>query len=134
MKKIPFRTVIAFCLLILLAASCKKDPGPGGSSTIYGKVYMKDYNSTFTLLEEQYYAPDVWVFIIYGDDRDYGDKVRTGPGGVYEFKYMRKGSYQVYAYSKDSTLQTTAQIPVIQNVNVSKNNEDVQVPDIVIFN
>ena len=126
--------VLFIAILCLMAVSCKKEPGPGGNSTIYGKVFVKDYNSTFTILEQSYYGPDIWVFIIYGDDRDYGDKVRTGPGGTFEFKYMRPGTYHVYAYSKDSTLQTLASLPVIRDVDVPKKKQDVQVPDIVIFN
>ena len=127
-------SVFLISVACMLAFSCKKEPGPGGNSTIYGKVFVKDYNSTFTVLEQSYYGPDIYVYIIYGGDRDYGDKVKTGPGGTYEFKYMRPGTYHLYAYSKDSTLQTLAPLPVIQDAEVSKKKQDVEVPDIVIFN
>jgi len=127
-------TLLVITILCLFVVSCKKEPGPGGNSSIYGKVLVKDYNSTFTVLEQTYYGPDIWVFIIYGNDRDYGDKVRTGPGGIYEFKYLRPGTYHVYAFSKDSTLQTIAPLPVIKDVDVAKKNNDVEVPDIEIFN
>jgi len=126
-------------LLLLLAGltvfllSCEKDPGEGGKSTIYGKVYVKDYNSTFTILQEEYYGPDIWVYIIYGDDRDYSDRILTSYDGTYEFKYLRPGTYHVYAYSKDSTLQTNALLPVIRDVEVPKKKQEVEVEDIVIF-
>ncbi|MBI5217633.1 MAG: hypothetical protein HY958_01710 [Bacteroidia bacterium] len=127
------------CLILLFLVSvifysCKKEPGKGGNATIYGKVYVKDYNATFTVLQEEYYGQDIWVYIIYGDDRDYGDRIRTGYDGVYEFKYLRPGKYQIYTYSKDSTIQTNAMIPVIKNVEIKKNNDEMQVPDLVIFN
>ncbi|MCX6244397.1 MAG: hypothetical protein NTU98_06790 [Bacteroidetes bacterium] len=132
------KKILTPVLLLLLCAvlfSCKKEPGPGGKSTIYGKVFCKDYNATFTVLEQEYYAPETWVYIIYGDDRDYGDRVRTNYDGTYEFRYMRPGSYHVYAYSKDSTLQSVADIAVIKEVSVPKNKKaDIEVPDIVIFN
>ncbi len=132
------RKIIVICSFFILSGclllSCKKEAGVGGNSTIYGKVFEKDYNSSFTLLLEEYYSPDTWVFIIYGDDRDYGDKVRTSYDGTYEFKYLRPGTYRVYAFSKDSTLQTAAKVGVVKDVVISKNNETVEVPDLVIFN
>jgi hypothetical protein len=114
--------------------SCAKEPGSGGKSTIYGKVLVKDYNATFTVLEETYYGPGIWVYLVYGDDRDYGDRIQTGYDGTWEFKYLRPGKYKVYALSKDSTLQTIAPIPVIQEVEIPSKKQDIEMPDIVIFN
>jgi hypothetical protein len=130
------RNVLILFAVVFLAVfytSCKKDPGSGGTSSIYGKVFAKDYNSTFTVLLESYYAQDYDVYLIYGDDKTYGDKVKTSYDGTFEFKYLRKGTYHVYAYSKDSTLLTNAMIPVIEDVEITKNNEDVETPEIVIF-
>jgi len=120
-------------LFLLLLTSCEKEAGEGGNSTIYGKVYLKDYNDTFTVLEDEYYAPDVWVYIVYGDDRDYSDRIRTGYDGTYEFKYLREGTYTIYTYSKDSTLQTTAPLPILEQVEITKRKQTIQVPDLVIF-
>jgi hypothetical protein len=130
---------ISICLLLITGAtlffltSCKKEPGPGGKSTIYGKVLVKDYNSTCTELRETYYGPDIWVYLIYGDDRDYGDRIKTSYDGTWEFKYLRPGNYRVYAFSKDSTLQTNASVPVIREVSIPNKKQDIEVPDIVIF-
>lgn len=127
-----------YCWLLMLLAGvilsgCEKEPGRGGKATIYGKVYVKDYNATMTVLEQEYYGPDIWVYIIYGDDRDYGDRIRTGYDGTYEFKYLREGTYHVYAYSKDSTLQSVAEIPVIRDIVVPNKKQDIEIPEIVIF-
>ncbi len=133
MKKTYF--IVSICLTLLFAvSSCKKDPGSGGTSSIYGKVLAKNYNSTFTVLQEQYYAQDVDVYIIYGDDKSYSDRVRTSYDGTYEFKYLRKGIYHIYAYSKDSTLQTNAMIPVIRDVEITKNQQENEASEIMIFN
>lgn len=132
MRKSTFLVILTF-ILILFMISCKKDPGEGGTSNITGKVYAKDYNSTFTVLQGEYYVPDKWVFIVYGDAKDYGDKIRTNYDGTYEFKYLRPGTYHVYAYSKDSTLQTNAEIAVIKDVTVKRQYQNVTAPDIVIF-
>jgi hypothetical protein len=133
MKKSLLPAVILLILLGLAFSACKKDPGEGGTSSISGKVYARDYNSTFTVLQGAYYAPDKYVYIIYGDDKDYGEKIRTGPDGTYEFKYLRPGDYHVYAFSKDSTLSSNAEIAILQDVTIPKQYQEVSVPDLVIF-
>ena len=98
MKKILFILLIA---LTIITTSCKKPAGSGGNSTISGKVHVTNYNATFTVVNATYMAPDQDVYIIYGEDVTYGDKVKTSPEGVFEFKYLRPGSYKIYVYSKD---------------------------------
>lgn len=132
MKKNLLILLVAFLPAVFLS-SCKKEAGDGGTSSIYGRIMVKDYNSTYTVLEEEYYGQDVDVYIIYGDDKTYSERIRTNYDGVFEFKYLRKGMYHVYAYSEDSTLQTNAKIPVIRDVEITKNNEEVETTDIIIF-
>ncbi|MCX6294935.1 MAG: hypothetical protein NTX97_02525 [Bacteroidetes bacterium] len=98
MKKILILFTIALTLII---TSCKKPAGEGGNSTITGKIHTTNYNSTFTVVNAVYDSPDQDVYIIYGDDATYGNKTKTGPDGVFEFKYLRKGNYKIYVYSKD---------------------------------
>ncbi len=93
-----------FLLPFLLLVSCEKEAGEGGSSSISGYVHVTDYNSTFVIVQGEYDGADEDVYIIYGDDVTYGDKISAGPDGRFEFKYLRKGTYTVYVYSKDSTL------------------------------
>ncbi len=132
MKKIIY--LVSFTMvLIAFFSSCKKEPGEGGTSTITGKVFCKNYNSTFTVLKEEYYIADEWVYIIYGDDKDYSDRVLTCYDGTYEFKNLRPGKYHIYSYSKDSTLQTQNAIGIVKDVEIKKNRQKVQVPDIEIF-
>ena len=131
-KKISFITLLVFT--IFLFNSCKKDPGSGGSSSISGKVYVKDYNSTFTVLQDEYYGQEIDVYILYGDDKSVGDRVRTSYDGTFEFKYLRKGTYHVFAYSKDSTLQTNALIPIVKDIEITKNGETVEAPQITTLN
>jgi hypothetical protein len=129
----------SFLLFLLLVSgnllnSCSKDAGYGGNSTIYGKIIARDYNAEFTQLKGIYDAPDEDVFIIYGDDRSFSERVRTNYAGVYEFKYLRTGTYTVYAYSKDSTLTLLSGITsVIRKVEITDNKQEVEVPDIIIF-
>lgn len=119
--------------LLALLPGCEKEPGTGGKSTLYGKLLVKDYNATFTVLNEVYYGPGFWVYIVYGDGRDYSDRVQTGPDGTWEFRYLRPGNYTVYALSKDSTLSTNALIPVLREVDIPSGRQEIEVPDLVIF-
>jgi len=128
-----------FCsvFLLLLFNSCKKEAGKGGTSFIRGKVYAKYYNKTFTILSDSAYAPNVNVYIIYGDQYAFGDHQSTGYDGTYEFRYLEKGSYKVYALSRDSTgtyngtvNQWAAKLAVIKDVEITKNKQTVVVPDI----
>jgi hypothetical protein len=132
MKNLFFSLILS-TFVLSIGVSCKKDAGEGGNSTLYGKVYVKDYNSTFTLLEDEYYAPDEDVYIIYGNDRSYGDHIKTTYNGNYEFKYLRPGTYHIYAYSKDSSSQTNAVIPIIRDVEITGRKQEVEVPEIVIL-
>jgi hypothetical protein len=125
---------ISVFVLILLLASCTKEAGEGGTSAIKGKVYTKYYNNTFTSLIGESYAPDKDVYIIYGDDVTYGDKQKTCYDGSFEFKYLRKGNYKVYAYSLDTTLTNPAtQFAVIAEVTISNNGETVTSNDLIII-
>jgi len=127
-------SIISLVILGLVAFSCKKEEGIGGKSAIKGRVIVRQYNTNFTELIEQYYAPDEDVFIIYGDDEVYGDKVTTNYDGTYEFEFLREGSYSIYAYSEDSAnYPTKHMIPVIVNAKTSGKKETVEAKNIVIL-
>ncbi len=127
-------SLISFVIFGMITFSCKKEEGIGGTSSIKGKVIVRQYNSNFTELVEQYYATDEEVFIIYGDDEVYGDKVTTNYDGSYEFEYLREGNYKIYAYSEDSAnYPTKHMVPVIVNASISGKKETVQVKDIIIL-
>jgi hypothetical protein len=125
-----------FLLIILstLAFFCAKDAGDGGNSTIYGKLIAYDYNAEFTSLKGIYPAADEDVFLIYGSDRSYSQRVRSNYEGVYEFKFLRPGDYTIYAYSKDSTLTLPSGLyAVIRNLTISDNKQTVEAEDIKLF-
>jgi len=121
-------------ILVTLAFSCSKEAGDGGNSTIYGKLIAYDYNAEFTDLKGIYPAVDEDVYIIYGSDRSYSERVRSNYDGVYEFKYLRPGDYTIYAYSKDSTLTLPSGIyAVIRNVTITSNKQTVEAEDMKLF-
>jgi hypothetical protein len=125
-----------FLLLGVLVCftSCKKEAGYGGNSTIFGKIIAHNYNAEFTQLKGIYVAADEDVFIVYGDDRSFSERLRTNYDGVYEFKYLRPGNYTIYAYSKDSTLTLPSGIiTVIRKVEITEKKQTVEADDIIIF-
>lgn len=125
-------------LLVILVSttlfSCSKEAGEGGNSTIYGKIIAHNYNAEFTYLKGIYPAADEDVYIIYGNDHSYSQRVRTSYEGIYEFKYLRPGDYTIYAYSKDSTLTMASEMyAVIKKVTIKKNQQTIEVEDMKIF-
>jgi len=123
--------IIIVIALIAFVEGCNKDEGEGGTSTIIGKVYVLDYNMEYTNLLGEYYAQEEDVYIIYGDDNVYSDRFETNYDGTYRFQYLRQGIYTVYAYSEDTTGGLPL-IPVEKTVEITENNQVVEVEDIVI--
>lgn len=134
MKKLRYHFILCAVTMGLLALSCEKQEGIGGTSVITGRVIINQYNDNFTILMEQYPATDEEVFIVYGDDQVYGDKTTTHYDGTFRFEYLREGNYTVFAYSEDSAYYPTRhEIPVKKEVRISKKNQEVTVGDIVIL-
>ena len=125
MKNILF----ALSIVSILLVSCSKEEGEGGRASIKGQVYAKDYNESFSQLLNEYYAPEEDVYIIYGDNENYDDRVKTGPNGTFEFKHLRKGKYTIYVYTKDSTFTIPSGVEAIyQDVEIVNKEEVVETP------
>ncbi|MCC6385277.1 MAG: hypothetical protein LC117_08750 [Bacteroidia bacterium] len=124
------RLLIIVVTLFFLSA-CRKGPGEGGTSSIQGYLHVKDYNASQVILFGEYPGVDEWVYIIYGNDISYGDRVRTNYEGKFEFNYLRNGDYRVYAYSDDTTLAGTR--AVVKNVTITKKNEVVTIDSLIII-
>ncbi|MBI3510522.1 MAG: hypothetical protein HY064_07650 [Bacteroidetes bacterium] len=122
-------------VIVLFLFSCNTGPGPGGQATITGKIYAYSYtvNSSFTAYNktDSGYAANINVYLIYGDDPTYGDNVKTGPDGTYQFKYLRKGKYKVYAYTFIYNHATT-DTAVIKPVEITGKKDSKTMDDIVI--
>lgn len=121
-------------LLILCLTNCDKSAGTGGTSTIKGKIYIRDYNAAFTILQSSHYAIEERVYIMYGDHDFYDDNIRTGYDGTYEFRNLRKGSYRVFAYSADSTFTVPGGVyAVIDTVEITADYQTVEVPLMILL-
>jgi len=130
MKKVFPIAVIA----ILLLLSCKKQPGEGGFASIEGKVYVKNYDASYTILTAEYYLPGETVYIIYGDGTEIGNTVKTAYDGSFKFNYLRKGKYKVYVLGEDST-QPYKSVPKeeLMEVNITERKQKKVLNDFVII-
>jgi hypothetical protein len=130
-KKIIFITAVLTSMMLF--SSCEKDEGEGGKGSIHGLVWEKRYNPTGTVINGEYPATYEDVFIVYGDNVSYGDKISTNHEGKFEFKYLQPGNYKVYVYSKDPNGDfEAAKTPVIKEVKISK-DESVDAGTLTIY-
>ncbi len=109
--------------------SCKKTPGQGGNASIKGKVWVQQYDPFFTILEQEYFGPNVTVELTFGDNISPDENVKTNANGEFEFLYLRKGKYKITVYSK--TLQNSQNpsgtIAVDASVNITDKKQVVDV-------
>lgn len=138
--KLNFKSLFIISLLIIVNSmtllSCKKDAGPGGTSTITGKVWVQNYNPDFTFITSEYWAEEEDVYIMYGSDSIYSDRFKTHYDGSYRFQYLREGEYTIYAYSKDNAqppLSESYNKPISVKVTISDGGQVVSAPVITIF-
>lgn len=121
-------------LLIINLVSCTKDEGVGGKATIRGKVVVQDYNDDFTLMLSEYNAAEEDVYIIYGNDKTFGDQVETNYDGTFEFRYLLPGDYSIFVYSEDSTASLLYDTATIKNITVSKKDDIIDAGTFVKLN
>jgi len=130
MTKLLFEYLIAF-IFILSFISCQKEAGEGGSGKITGKLYGYDVNNAGVVTDSGY-AAGYRVYISFGEDGNANNDVRTSYNGQYEFSGLRKGNYTVFAYSQCDTCLFN-QATIKQTVMLNSNKDEVNAPDLVIF-
>lgn len=127
---------------LFLLTACEKEAGEGGTSSIKGSVWVKNYNADFTNLKNEYPGIGEDVYIIYGDGISYGDRIETNHKGEYEFEYLNEGTYTVYVYSKDSAAVSAcaggcpgiADTVIVQQVEINSKRQVVEVPTFTVYN
>lgn len=121
--------LLLFVILPFLVVSCNTGEGPGGTGAIEGTVYMVLHpDDNFNMETDTVLAAKEDVFLVYGTSQFYGDDEETDHTGFYQFKYLRPGTYTVYAYSSLASGERTA---VSQTVEVQR-GKTTAVPDIYI--
>jgi hypothetical protein len=131
LEKMKNKLLIFSCFFILAAiVSCKKGAGEGGNSSIHGYISVIKYDAFLTDTLVIYGGYDEDVYIIYGEDISYGDRIRSGPDGNFEFKYLREGKYKIYVYSEDTLPpgvkdSVPNKFPVMKDIEITQKNQDV---------
>lgn len=128
--------IFALCLVTFMLSACEKDPGEGGSATVKGVVIVRDLDSDGNLKDE-YGAQDERVFMIYGDNSIYDDDTRTHYDGSFQFKYLYKGEYTIYVYTKcdedEEDCPTSEQKPVMTTFEITEKGQTFDLDTIYII-
>jgi hypothetical protein len=128
------KNFIALLLTSICFLSCKKNPGEGGFASIEGKVLLKDYDASYTILQSEYYAAGETVYIIYGNGNEIGNTVKTSYDGSFKFNYLNKGTYKVYVLGEDPT-KPYLSVPKekLVEVTISEKKQKKVLGDLVII-
>ncbi len=118
---------LGFLALVMLS-SCEE--GPGGTGGITGLVMAREYDLYGNIFAE-YPAGEQRVFLVFGQDSVIGEETRTHFSGRYQFDFLRKGHYSIYAYSYCSTCPGLQEVS-LSEVEINKSGELVQAPVIYI--
>lgn len=114
------KLILPIFILFMGFSSCRKVEGPGGSVTIKGVVIERNHVGTSIF---EYPAADQDVYIIYGSENSfYDDDVSTSYDGSFEFRYLQKGDYQIFAYQDNPSVASGTDEVLVQ-VNASENNQ-----------
>lgn len=116
---------------IIAISACKKEAGPGGLATIRGKVFATDVTTNGNVRDSGYLG-DVRVFISVSGNPAYFDDVRTSYDGSYEFKFLRQGTYDIWAFSDCDTCRWTQKYD-LKAVTINGKRETVNVEDLRII-
>lgn len=132
-KRMAVPSLVAMALGIICFSGCKMEEGIGGTGTITGRVYAYDFDSQLQTVTGEYYAPEENVYIVYGENEIYNDRMDTHFDGSFRFQYLHKGKYSIYVYSDDTTGQIPSGVfPVIREVEITKNRETIDLGDLII--
>jgi hypothetical protein len=109
--------------MVLLTISCEKNEGYGGTGSISGTITEQMFNDDYSLLIHEKPAVDEEVFIVFGDEKALGSRVRTNNHGQFMFKYLYPGEYEVYYISDDSASVLDLEVENTWSVQLEKGED-----------
>ncbi|MFM7823961.1 MAG: hypothetical protein ACKPB3_09335 [Bacteroidota bacterium] len=113
-----FIWITSLALSFSMFTSCEKGPGEGGTSSIVGSVEVDDFQNG-----EIYPGVDEDVYLIYGDDITYSERIKSSFDGRFQFNYLREGSYTIYVYS--DTLTASGTTAVSKSIEITGRKQEV---------
>lgn len=126
------RKPLILCIIATICSaffySCKPDEGLGGKAEITGKILLQRYCKADASLIDEIPFVDQDVYLVFGSDPSYGDKVKTSYDGTFMFRYLQPGDYTLY-YFCDSILAGGELKNTVrtQKFSVSKGSENVNI-------
>ncbi len=126
--------ILFFSVIVLsVISSCKKQAGQGGTSKITGKLFVAEYN-IFTPVDS-FYSGKENIYIIYGDNAYFGDKIESSYNGTFEFPYLKKGKYTIYTYSdclvNDTSCHGGKKV-ILKETEITENKQTLDIGDLRI--
>ncbi len=126
------KNIFLLVIIGVLASSCTKEEGEGGSGSIKGFVYEYKLNAFSGDTTSRYAAADQDVFIIYGNDHTfYDDNIKTSYDGSFKFPYLQKGKYIVFVY-EDCATCLSGKKEILRTIEITKKNQVVDLDTIDI--
>ena len=117
--------------LVFISSGCAKVEGPGGSSSIVGKIHVVVKDVGGTIINE-YDAQNEDVFLLYGgEDTFYDDDTKTSYDGSFAFNYLQKGSYTLFVY-QDCVTCNSGKEPVFVDIEITDSKTKIDVGTIII--
>ena len=101
-----------------------------GSSSVKGRLMVQKYVGIFKI-GDPYVSQEQEVYIVYGNEEVYFDRMDTGFDGKFEFKNLIKGEYKLYALSECGTCDDVYDT-ISVNVNVLNNFSTENTVDLII--
>lgn len=106
-----------------------------GEATIEGKVLVKNYFNSTTwpnlVVKDITPAQEQEIYLVYGDHKQYDQRIRTNFDGTFAFTYLIKGNYRIYVYSEDIK-GGTADIVIQKEIQITNKQQEVTLDDITI--
>lgn len=127
MKKL---LIVVILFSAAMFSACEKEVGTGGTSSIRGKVFGYDINSSGVVLDSAYIG-DVRVYLSYGDNTWANEDMRTSYSGDYAFQGLQKGKYKVFVFTKCISCPFD-QASIVQEVEITKDGQTIVLPDFKI--
>ncbi len=126
MKK---NNILFLLISSLFFFSCINDEGEGGTGSIEGYVYKVVHpDEVYNFKADTFPASKEDVYIVYGNDAVYGDKMDAHHDGFFKFKYLTKGLYKIYSYSTHPDGRKVAVIDtVILASGETKRTQDIYI-------
>ena len=105
-----------------------------GSAKIEGKVWLINYKNESTptnlIVKDTTAAQELDIYIVYNNDDFYCDRIRTQGDGTFVFKNLIKGHYRIYLFSENVRSNTTGNIIIEKEVDITDIKQEVTLEEI----